>query len=85
MSLLGQTLDNFIQIEAEMLGHRKKLLNRLSRRALFDSFIIFYHGSKLMAELLGIWQGYNFEKGLRSAGWSTTVEVEEDFGLSSPK
>jgi len=24
MSLLGQTLDNFIQIEAEMLGHRKK-------------------------------------------------------------
>jgi len=54
MSLLGQTLDNFIQIEAEMLGHRKKLLNRLSRRALFDSFIIFYHGSKLMAELLGI-------------------------------
>ena len=50
-SLLAQTLNNFIQIKAKALGHRKKnLLNRLSRRAPLDSFINSYRGLKLMAK-----------------------------------
>jgi len=53
-SLLAQTLNNFIQIKAKALGHRKKLLKRLSRRAPLDSFINSYRGLKLMAELLRI-------------------------------
>jgi len=54
LSLLAQTLDNCMQIKFEALGHRKKLLNRLSHRASLDSFKKFYHGLKLTAELLGI-------------------------------
>ena len=54
VELLTHTLDNYTQIKIEALGHRKKLLNRLSRRAPLDSFIFFYHGLKLMAALLGI-------------------------------
>ena len=50
-SLLAQTLNNFVQIKAKALGHRKKLLNRLSRRAPLDSFMNSYRGLKLMAEL----------------------------------
>jgi len=53
-SLLAQTLNNFIQIKAKALGHRKKLLNRLSRRAPLDSFTNSYRGLKLVAELLRI-------------------------------
>ena len=54
-SLLVQTLNNFIQIKAKALGHRKNnLLNRLSRRAPLESFINSYRGLKLMAELLRI-------------------------------
>ena len=53
-SLLAQTLNNFMQIKAKALGHRKNLLNRLSRRAPLDSFINSYRGLKLMAELLRI-------------------------------
>jgi len=51
--LLVQTLDDFMQIKVKALGHRKKLLNRLSRRTTLNCFIIFYHGLKLTAELLG--------------------------------
>ena len=51
-SLLAQTLNNFIEIKAKALGDRKKLLNRLSRRAPLDSFMNSYRGLKLMAELL---------------------------------
>jgi len=47
-----QTLDNYMQ-ESWSAGATKKLLNRLSRREPLDSFIIFYHGLKLKAELLG--------------------------------
>ena len=55
MSLLAQTLNNFMQIKVKALGRRKKkLLNRLSRQAPHDSFINFYRGLKLMAELLRI-------------------------------
>jgi len=53
-SLLAQTLNNFMQIKAKVLGHQQKLLNRLSRRAPLDSFIDSYRGLKLMAELLRI-------------------------------
>ena len=53
-SLLAQTLNNFIQIKAKALGHRKTLLKRLSRRAPLDSLINSYRGLKLMAELLRI-------------------------------
>jgi len=52
-SLLAQILNNFIQIKAKALGHRKKP-DRLSRRAPLDSFINFYCGVNLMAELLQI-------------------------------
>jgi len=46
-----------MQIKVEALGYRKKnkLFNRLCCQAPLDSFIIFYHGLKLMAELLGIY------------------------------
>jgi len=54
-SLLALTLTNFIQIKAKALGHRKKVLNRLSRRAPLDSFINSYLGLKLMAELFRIY------------------------------
>ena len=50
-SLLAQTLNNFIQIQAKAMGHRK---NRLSRRAPLDGYINSYRGLKLMAELLRI-------------------------------
>jgi len=58
LSLLAQTLDDFMQIQVKALGHRKKILhanqgqgagapkkkilNRLSCRAPFDSFINLY-------------------------------------------
>jgi len=42
LSLLAQTIDNFMQIKVET-PEQKKLLNRLFRRAPLDSFIIFYH------------------------------------------
>ena len=51
---MAQTLNNFMQIKAKVLGHQQKLLNRLSRRAPLDSFIDSYRGLKLMAELLRI-------------------------------
>jgi len=51
---LAQTLNNFIKIKAKALGHQKKLLNRLSRRAPLDSFRNSYRGLKSMAELLRI-------------------------------
>jgi len=53
-SLLAQTLNNFVQIKAKGLGHRKKTVNRLCRRAPLDSFINSYLGSRVMAELLRI-------------------------------
>jgi len=68
MSSLAQTLDNCMQIEVEALGHRKKPVNRLSRRAPLDTFINFYHGIKLMAELLRNLKGSYYLKGLWSAG-----------------
>jgi len=43
-----------MQIKFEALGHRKKLLNRLPRRAPSTVSKKFYHGLKLTAELLGI-------------------------------
>ena len=53
-SLLAQTLNNFMQINVKALGHRKKLLSGLSRRAPHDMFTNSYRGLKLMAELLRI-------------------------------
>jgi len=42
LSLLTQALDNFMQIEVEALGcKKKKLLNRLFSQAPLDSFISF--------------------------------------------
>jgi len=43
-----------MHINVKALGHRKKILNRLSRRALPDSFTNSYCGLKLMTELLRI-------------------------------
>jgi len=51
---LAQTLNNFVQIKAKVLGHQKKLLNRLSLRTPLDSFINSYRSLKLMGELLRI-------------------------------
>ena len=51
-SLLAQTISCKNKIKA--LGTEKKLQNRLSRRAPLESFINFYRGLKLMAELLRI-------------------------------
>jgi len=45
-SLLAQTFNNFVQIKVKALGQRKKLSNRLSRRAPLNSFINFYRGLK---------------------------------------
>jgi len=53
-SSLAESLNDFMQIEVKALGHRKKLLYRLTRRAPLDCFMNFYCGLKLMAELLRI-------------------------------
>jgi len=42
-----------MQIKVKSLEQQKQLLTSLSRRAPLDSFIIFYHGLNLMAEILG--------------------------------
>jgi len=44
LSLLAQTLGNFMKINVNALGHRKKGLNEFSREASLISFIKFYHG-----------------------------------------
>jgi len=42
-----------MQIEVEVLGHGKKLLNRMSPQAPLDSFIIFHHGLKVDGRIIG--------------------------------
>jgi len=49
-----------MQIKVKVLGQRKNLLYRLSRRAPLASFMTFYCGLKLMDELQRIWKGYTF-------------------------
>jgi len=68
-------------IKVKALGHRKKLLNRLSRQAPFDSLIDFYRGLKLIPNYC------EFNKGIFFGGCSllddqhlVLVEAKPGFG-----
>jgi len=54
LSLLAQTLDNCMQIKVEALQHQKERVKQVVSSGTPRQFIIFYHGLKQMAELLGI-------------------------------
>jgi len=49
-------------IKVKALGHRKKLLNRLSRQAPLDSLIDFYRGLKLIPNYCEFNKGIFFEE-----------------------
>jgi len=69
---LAQTLKNCTQIKIKALGHRKKLLSRLSRGARLDSFInyiICVVDGQILANLMRLY----CLKRLQSAGWSTQL------------
>ena len=51
---MAQTLDKCMQIRAEAVGHRTKIVMQIVSSGTPDSFFSFYHVLKLMAELLGI-------------------------------
>ena len=54
----GANIEQLHAIKLKRWDTDKKLLNRFSRWAPLNSFIIFYYGLKLKAELLGSYSGY---------------------------